>query len=866
MSKKFRLLMVLVLATGLLGGLLTASTVSADPWPGTFIQIPRIDVAGSEFGDGWQTRIQIQNVSGIATTVTVEFYGGDPYLCPPNEDGPFYWTEMEMPVNGIWTLQSAIPAGARSAFISTDPAATLAVTVDRWGPDPDPEGSGFMVSSSYTGVPDPMPGAQDPIQGAYEYYAPYLMDNYLGRLNTVITIQNSGDACTSVWIYYKQEGNCECMKAHHIEQIAPGEMITVGPVAIPTMVDWPADASVGCAPGNGPDIVGGWLGSAYITANEPLGIIVDQLGDSALLTMRAMPFHYDWNYTWYADLLYRELSGWDSSIQVQNLTKTSQPTFVTVDFFDQSGDEIFFVGDWVCRNGAKTFYLPAITDLGINFPFGYVGAAEIQSHDQVDYPGGVHEGQPIFAIVDLKKRKMWDGEIIRHTLPGEIQAGAYNAHPYWQKWNAFGWAMPHIAKEQDGMTSRIAIRNNGNCNKITGDIYIFDETGNLVTMIPVPWLHPKHMKVVDLAYFGQLPRGFVGAAIFIVDGVEQLCDVDFDGHVDPEPVMPSVVVLNYGWERELPPGPSAAGEMPTDGDYTRVYEAFPYLLGMPVCYGSIFGTATVRQAWHGFDFDYLEGVDVYVDDSGLLDETDSTGGYQVKDVEEFEHTVTFTKTGFFDLELETEVFCGEETKLDPELICSNPLFVTVEDTQLNPIPGATVTVTGTFEVNDDAVETYTTEDVTDNAGEATFDVAGAADLEVVASAPGHDDGTVNLTRDPDNVDCYDSPEAGVQLCKWNTVVGTVFIGGEPAEGYTLKAIQMSNPDLPEVDSDVTTANGVFSLENLSLGTGGPDYRVQLWSPSETYIDFLDFSVPDCGQTGVLSYTNGVWDGPENWTP
>jgi hypothetical protein len=421
------------------------------------------------------------------------------------------------------------------------------------------------------------------------------------------------------------------------------------------------------------------------------------------------------------------------------------------------------------------------------------------------------------------------------------------------------------------VTSRIAIRNNGNCNKFEGQIWIKDEVGRIVTIIPVPWLHPKHMKVIDLAYFGQLPRGFLGAAEFWVTGLEQLCDVDFDGHVDPEPVMPSVVVLNYGWERELPPGPSAAGEMPVDGDYTRVYEAIPFGLGLPVCYGSIFGTATVRQAWNGFDFDYLEGVDVYVDDSGLLDETDSTGGYQVKDVVEAEHTVTFTKTGFFNLELETEVFCGEETKLDPELICAVELFVTVEDTQLNPIPGATVTVTGTFEVNDDAFEDYTTSDTTDNAGEAEFDVAGAAELEVVASAPGHDDGTAAVDGpdaggNDENDDCYALPDVGVNLCKWNTVVGTVKIGGEPAAGYTLKAIQMSNPDLPEVDSDVTTANGVFSLENLSLGTDGPDYRVQLWSPSETYLDFVDFSVDDCGETAVLSYTNGTWDGPDLWTP
>jgi hypothetical protein len=158
---------------------------------------------------------------------------------------------------------------------------------------------------------------------------------------------------------------------------------------------------------------------------------------------------FEWDTTWYADLLYQETNGWSSSIQVQNLTQASQPTFVTVDFMDQSGNEILFAGDWVCRNGSITFYLPAIVDLGVEFPFGYVGAAEIKSHLQVDYPGKPHDGEPIFAVVDIKKTQMWDPdlEIWRRTIAGETQGGAYNAHPESEKVNATGWAMPFIAKE-----------------------------------------------------------------------------------------------------------------------------------------------------------------------------------------------------------------------------------------------------------------------------------------------------------------------------------------------------------------------------------------------------------------------------------
>jgi hypothetical protein len=83
------------------------------------------------------------------------------------------------------------------------------------------------------------------------------------------------------------------------------------------------------------------------------------------------------------------------------------------------------------------------------------------------------------------------------------------------------------------------------------------------------------MKVFDLAYQGWLPAGFVGAATFEVLGVEQLCDRDGDGHVDQEPVMPSTVVMNYGWAADL----QTTTPFTATGDLCRIYESIPFSTG-----------------------------------------------------------------------------------------------------------------------------------------------------------------------------------------------------------------------------------------------------------------------------------------------
>ncbi|MGA9350887.1 MAG: hypothetical protein WBW48_19075 [Anaerolineae bacterium] len=403
-----------------------------------------------------------------------------------------------------------------------DTGEPVAVIVQRQGPND----YGTVVSSAYVGISEDMEGSGPP----YQYFAPYAMRQYHG-LDTEIIIQNSGQRCTSVWFHYqKQGGSCNFSYSEHIEQLAPGESIRK---RVPEVLSVE------------------WLGSIYVTANEPLGIIVDQTSfppsedRGVLLTYRARPYKLTMDTRFYADLVFRELSGWEASIQVQNLTQESLPTFVTVEFFDASGDSILFLGDWICPAGGGTFYLPAIAGLGVE----YVGAAVIQSHSQVGYPGGEKaEGQPIFAVVDLKKAEM------------DAQGGSYNAYAESETMGASAIMLPFLARDYQGVTSLIAVRNNSNCNDVKLRLEVRDETGAVVSLVGDFWLRAGHVKLIDLASVNSVVPGFAGAGIVEVTDAQQLCDTDGDGDVDQAPLMPSVVVVN-----------KSAGP----GDVTWVYEGIP---------------------------------------------------------------------------------------------------------------------------------------------------------------------------------------------------------------------------------------------------------------------------------------------------
>ena len=549
------------------------------------IQLPAID-----HEDGWETQIQVQNGGDDNTGAIVFFWGEYSGQCPYSDPGPIGYACKWVAKNGLWSLEDQIiPSAAKSAIVYSvdedlfDEACADAANVvvdpnpyfdprpksrkwrdwedgytDTQGRDHEAyEGTGeaiavivqrkgpndfdTMVSSAYPGISENNVGGGP----EYKYFAPYAMRQY-HNLDTEMIIHNSGQRCTEVWLEYQKQGDDVFSYEERITQLAPGESIRK----------------------RVPAVLGAeWLGSIYVTANEPLGIVVDQTSflpsddQGTLLTYEARPYKLTTDTLFYADLVWREMSGWEASIQVQNLTQHSLPTFVTVEFFDQSGDSILFLGDWVPRAGGTTFYLPAVVDLGM----GYAGAAVIQSHQQVDYPGQHHpNGEPIFAVVDLKKTRMYDEALQRwrHTIPGEIQGGAYNALAEGEKKEASAVMLPFLAKAKNdqGVTSLMAIRNNSNCNQIGLKLEVRKGTGTVVSYVHIFNLPPGHIKLIDMANVGSVNPGFVGAGRVRVIDVEQLCDEDNDGHIDESPTMLSVVVVNKG-----------AGS----GDITSVYEGIP---------------------------------------------------------------------------------------------------------------------------------------------------------------------------------------------------------------------------------------------------------------------------------------------------
>ncbi len=663
------------------------STAYAEAQSGKRIHLPAIDNQ-----NGWETWVQVQNVGTTDSGVVVFFWGDYSSRCPTNDPGPINTVCMRVPENGVWTLKATIPSQARSAVAYSiaipifndacdeagdavgDTSAWMAWE-DTYGGTGEPiavvvqrEGANDFdtaVSSAYPGVSEAMHGDGPP----YQYFTPYAMRRY-HDLYTEMVIQNSGDQCTPLTIYYREQGPNPFEQIEHIEQLAPGESVRL---RVPD--------NIKCD----------WLGSAYVQANQPLGIIVDQTSYSkycpnsndrgTLLTYWAQPYKPAGDTLLYAGLLFRMWSGWQTGIQVQNLTQESLPTFVTVDFMDNSGGEIIFVGDWIAPNAATTFFLPAITDLGAD----YIGAADIQSHAQVDYPSGNEtDGQPIFAVVDVKKALIYsaafDGWIT--APPGEAQGGTYNAEPLK---DAPGWgyiALPSISKS-DEVTSIIVIRNNSNCNRIRLSINIYDATGTKHTLISSLWLGPKHSRLVDLANIGSVASGFIGAGIVEVTGVEQLCDTDRDGHANPEPVMPSVTVLNKGHPA---------------GDITTAYEGIPFQEWDVTCRGDIRGRVYSIDPGHAADVSAakpIEGVTVMTDE-GTESITCSSGGYALDGVKYMTRTVTFEQQSFLNWTAPPFFLgCGEDKMLNASLLCLGDVSLKVmasvaSDEDTSSIAGATV--------------------------------------------------------------------------------------------------------------------------------------------------------------------------------
>jgi len=265
--KKFHVVLTLALALGLLVGLTTGAAVSA-AYPGQKIQLPSINVE-----DGWSTWINAQNVGNDDTGAIAFFWGEYSGLCPPNSPGPAAVVCQRIVNNGVWTLRSVIPTQAKAAIIYSvdkdvfDEACQeavdaigdhsawtqwkaayqgsgqpLAAVVMRFGP--------HNSSSSYVGISEALEG-----EPPYGHYALLLKKEYQGQ-NAQLSVQNSGQYCVSVLIEYRTSDTCQLVYTQHFEALAPGEALHLKMEDIE-------------------EIPPNWLGTAFVRASQPLGVVVE---------------------------------------------------------------------------------------------------------------------------------------------------------------------------------------------------------------------------------------------------------------------------------------------------------------------------------------------------------------------------------------------------------------------------------------------------------------------------------------------------------------------------------------------------------------------------------------------------------------
>jgi hypothetical protein len=267
--KKLHLILTLALALGVLVGLTTGATVSAI-YSGKKIQIPSINVE-----DGWSTWIHAQNVGDDDTGAVVFFWGGYSRLCPPNSPGPVAVACQRIVENGVWTLRSAIPTEAKAAIIySVDEGifdGACQDAVDAVGDDSawmqwedQYQGTGQPLAAvvlrfgpnnsygDYVGISEVMEG-----EPPYEYHALYLVKEYQGE-NAQLSVQNSGRYCVSVLVEYRESDTCQLVHTQHFEALAPGEALHLKMEEIE-------------------EIPTNWLGAAFVTASQPLGVVVEHI-------------------------------------------------------------------------------------------------------------------------------------------------------------------------------------------------------------------------------------------------------------------------------------------------------------------------------------------------------------------------------------------------------------------------------------------------------------------------------------------------------------------------------------------------------------------------------------------------------------
>jgi len=538
-------------------------TVNPNRQLGRQVHLPILDyIANDDRCDTW---IEVQNI-GCEWAKAILITWGEPGFCPPQAAGPLKveCTGLLRP-GSTWNLMhDQIPTGAKSGMLFKFSARQLSeYGLDRifgfddifadlmcetlfFGvvgdaddyrrfkkayneggsfagiPQDIAAGTGFLavdvlrdcpgqtagvrVTSKYNGIAGSHLGSYDPVYGGFGYYVPLVYADK-AEFNSWIYIQNGGLECSSVEVWFKAQDDCLRARICEVMTLAPGETYQL-------------DAST-CV---GPQ----WQGSAWIRTSQPMGVAVDIIGRDTLMTYVGEPaeinYTFDPNEAYYSPgnqvafgpLIYSEYQGWDTGIQVMNLSPVVAAK-AKVYFLDRSGDIITTLVDWICPRGSQTFFLPVVYDL----PGHWVGSVRVESQEWIN-PGGPRVPSPNIVAVAMMI-KYSDAQRTEAT-----EAIAYNLLP---EHKVFDWqvggsgsgglnagvgliAIPSLVKDLDrtGVTSELAITNVVPKPGFTDfAIFLYDQNGLLDYICEK--LNEKQVEYIDLQRWGYINNGYKGSAV-----------------------------------------------------------------------------------------------------------------------------------------------------------------------------------------------------------------------------------------------------------------------------------------------------------------------------------------------------------------
>jgi hypothetical protein len=150
----------------------------------------------------------------------------------------------------------------------------------------------------------------------------------------------------------------------------------------------PPGAAVTFYQGANAELPDGHVGPATVTSldGQPLVAVVNAVKQGAGMAMA-----YDavgiGGPSLHLPVVYREFSGWNSGVQLQNLGEAA--TSVTLTFYHEDGREAASVVRTLERGGTSTVYLPELPEL----PSGFTGSATATSQS----------GEPLAATVNQVK-------------------------------------------------------------------------------------------------------------------------------------------------------------------------------------------------------------------------------------------------------------------------------------------------------------------------------------------------------------------------------------------------------------------------------------------------------------------------------